>query len=71
MSYEPGDIISDEAQSQAKEFGFEAYAKTIAGIIAKKKEQDSNGHWHLRALGLRQDLLDANRPGTAFESPTQ
>ncbi|MCH8038995.1 MAG: SUMF1/EgtB/PvdO family nonheme iron enzyme [Nitrospinae bacterium] len=39
MSYEPGDIISDEAQSQAKEFGFEAYAKTIADIIAKKKNK--------------------------------
>ncbi len=37
MSFEPGDIISDEAQSQAKEFGFETYAKTIADIIAKKR----------------------------------
>ena len=39
MGFEPGDIISDEAQRQAKEFGFEAYAKTIADIIAKKKNK--------------------------------
>ena len=74
MSFEPGDIISDEAQSQAKEFGFEAYAKTIADIIAKKKNTTPMvigiyGPWdpqHARVLGRSEPDNTGGEPLVLF-----